>query len=133
MGSTAGIGVIILAGAVAVAIGCLIPVLLELRRTTQRLTAVLGIAEENLEPTLRELRGTLRNLDRITNDISAVTQDARGVSRSVRRVGRNVATLSGVVSVLAIALGVRVIGVKDGLGAGTTYLVRNLFRRGERT
>ncbi len=133
MGSPAGIGVLILAVAVAIAIGCLVPVLLELRRTTRRLTSVLRIAEENLEPALAELRGTLRNLDRITNDLGAVTEDARAVSGSVRKVGRNVATLSSLASAVALALGARAEGLKAGLGAGGIYLAKNFFGKGARS
>ena len=128
MASPAGISLIILAVAVAVGIGFLVPVLLELRRSVERLTSILRITEENLNPTLVELRATLRNVDRITNDLGTVTDDLRGVSGSIRRVGKNAAVLSGLVSVLGLGVGTKVAGWEAGIGTGLTYLARHLFK-----
>ena len=130
MGSQAGIWLIILTVAVAVGIGFLVPVLFELRRSAKRLTSVLTIAEQSLDPLLRDLNATVQKLDRVTSDIGAVTDDVRVFSGSIRRVGRSVEELSGVVSVASSGFGAALPAMKIGIGAGMTYLARNLFRKG---
>ncbi len=129
MGSQANLWLIILTVAVAVGIGFLVPVLIELRRSAKKLTTVLTIAEQSLDPLLRDLDATVQKLDRVTNDIGAVTDDVRAFSASMRRVGRNVGELSGLVSVASFGFGTVLPALKVGIGAGLTFLVRNLFRK----
>ena len=130
MGSQAGIWLIILTLAVAIGIGFLLPVLSELRRSAKRLTSVLTIAERSLDPLLRDLSATAVKLDRVTGDIGAVTDDVRVFSGSIRRVGREVGELSGLVSVAGLGFGAGLAAWRVGIGAGVTYLARNLLRRG---
>ena len=130
MGSQASIWLIILAVAVAVGIGFLVPVLFELRRSAKRLTSVLIIAEQSLDPLLRDLHATVRRVARVANDIGSVTDDVRAFSGSVRRVGRSVEKMSGLVSVASFGIGARLAALWVGTGAGLTYLARNLLRRG---
>lgn len=130
MGNDAGIWLIILTGAVAVGIGFLVPVLFELRRSAKRLTSVLTIAEQSLDPLVRDVDATVRGVARVANDIGSVTDDVRAFSGSVRRVGRNVENLSGLVSVVSFGIGARLAALWVGTGAGLTYLARNLLRRG---
>ena len=130
MGSQTGIWLIILTVAVAVGIGFLVPVLFELRRSAKRLTSVLTIAEQSLNPLLRDLNATVQNLDHVTSDIGAVTDDVRVFSGSIRRVGRSVEELSGLVSVASFGFGARLAALKVGIGTGLTYLARNLFTKG---
>ena len=126
MGSHEGIWLIILAVSIAVGIGFLVPVLLELRRSARRLTSVLAIAEQSLNPLLHDLSAAVKNLDRVTSDIGAVTDDVRVVSGSLRRVGRNVKELRNLVSVAGLALAALPVGI----GAGLAHLARKLFRKG---
>jgi uncharacterized protein YoxC len=130
MGSQAGIWLIILTVAVAVGIGFLVPVLFELRRSAKRLTSVLTIAEQSLDPLLRDLNATVQKLDRVTSDIGAVTDDVRVFSGSIRRVGRRVEEVSGLVSGASFGVGAGLSALQVGIGAGLTYLARNLFRKG---
>lgn len=129
MGSQASIWLIILAVAVAVGIGFLVPVLLELRRSAKRLTSVLEIAERSLHPLLRDLNATVQRLDRVTSDIGVVTDDVRVVSGSIRRVGKSVGELSGLVPVVGLGLGIAAgyAALRVGPGPGLTHLVENLF------
>jgi uncharacterized protein YoxC len=131
MGGQASLWLIILTVAVAVGIGFLIPVLLELHRSAQRLTSVLTITEQSLGPLLRDLDATVKKLDRITDDIGAVTDDVRVLSHSARRVGRSIESLSDLVSIASLGLGTRLAALKVGLWAGLKYLIRNLFRFGK--
>jgi hypothetical protein len=130
MGSQAGIWLIILTVAVAVGIGFLVPVLFELRRSAKRLTSVLTIAEQSLDPLLRDLDATVKRLNLVTSDIGAVTDDVRVFSGSIRRVGRRVEELSGLVSVGSSGFGAALPALQVGIGVGLTYLARNLFRKG---
>ncbi len=130
MGSQAGIWLIILTLAVAVGIGFLVPVLFELRRSAKRLTSVLTIAEQFLDPLLCDLNATVQKLDRVTSDIGAVTDDVRVFSGSIRRVGRRAEELSGLVSVASLGFGAALPALQVGIGAGLTHLARNLFRKG---
>ncbi|MGD1148840.1 MAG: DUF948 domain-containing protein [Thermoanaerobaculaceae bacterium] len=125
MGCQANIWLIILTVAVAVGISFLVPVLFELRRSAKRLTSVLAIAEQSLDPLLRDLSATLKNLDRVTSDIGAVTDDVRVVSGSIRRVGKNVKELRSLVSVAGLGLAALPVGI----GVGLTHLARKLFRK----
>lgn len=127
MFSPASFWLVVLAVAVAVAIGFLVPLLLELRRSAERLTSVLTITEESLTPMLHDLRNTIRHLDRVAGDMGHVTSDVREVTGSVRRVGTNLALLSGIGSALGSGFGARAAGLKAGIGTGVLYLVRNLF------
>jgi len=129
MTSTSNILVAVLAVAIAAGILFLIPVLLELRRTVRTLNSVLKITEESLAPTLRELRTTLENLDRITGDISTVTDDVRVFSGSLRQVGKDVKELSGMVGLLGGGIGAKMAGLRAGVGAGVSYLAKNLLRK----
>ena len=128
MGSQPGLWLIILTVAVAIGIGFLIPVLIELRRSARKLTSVLAITERSLDPLLRDLDATVQKLDRVAGDIGSVADDVRGFSGSIRRVGRNVEGLSGLVSVGRLGAGIPALRI--GIGVGLTYLARNLFRKG---
>lgn len=129
MGGQANIWLIILTVAVAVGIGFLVPVLFELRRSARRLTSVLTIAEQSLNPLLRDVDATVQKLDRVTSDIGAVTDDVRVFSGSIRRVGKSVENLSGLVSAASSGFGARLDALQAGIGAGLTHLARNLFRK----
>jgi uncharacterized protein YoxC len=133
MGSPANLWLIVLAVAVAVGIGFLVPLLVELRRSAKRLTSVLTISEESLPSLLRDMRITLHHMDRVAGDMEEVTGDVRGVTRSVRQVGTSLALVSGAVSVLGLGFGARAAGMKAGLGAGALYLAKHLFTKGART
>jgi hypothetical protein len=133
MGSQTSIWLIILTSAVAVGIGFLVPVLIELRRSAKRLTSVLTIAEQSLEPLLRDVRATVQKLDRVTGEIEAVTGDVRVVSSSIRRVGGSVMELSGLVSVASLGLGARLVALVVGVAVGLRYLTRHLLRKGSQS
>jgi uncharacterized protein YoxC len=130
MTSTSNILVTVLAVAIAAGVLFLIPVLLELRRAVRTLNSVLKITEESLAPTLRELRTTLENLDRITSDVSTVTDDVRVFSGSLRQVGKDVKELSSMVGLLGGGIGAKMAGLRAGVGAGVSYLAKNLLRKG---
>lgn len=130
MGSPANIWLVILAVAVAVGIGFLVPVLVELRRSARRLTSVLTIAEQSLNPLLRDLDATVQKLDRVTSNIGAVTDDVRVFSGSIRRVGRSVEELSSLASVAGLGFGSALPALTVGVKTGLTYLTKNLFRKG---
>ena len=130
MGGQANIWLVILAVAVAVGIGFLLPVLVELRRSASRLTSVLTIAEQSLNPLLRDLDATVKKLDRVTSDIGAVTDDVRVFSGSIRRVGRSVGALSSLASVAGLGFGSALPALTVGVKTGLTYLTKNLFRKG---
>jgi uncharacterized protein YoxC len=83
-----------------------------------------------LDPLLRDLNATVQKLDRITSDVGAVTDDVHVFSGSIRRVGGSVEELSGVVSVASSGFGAALPAMKIDIGAGVTYLARNLFRKG---
>ena len=126
---TSGTFVTVLAIAVSVGILFMIPVLLEMRRAVHTLNSILKVTEESLSPTLNELRKTLENLDRITTDISTVTDDARVFSGSIRQVGKDVRELSGLINVLGGGVGAKITGIRAGVGAGVSYLAKNLLRK----
>jgi hypothetical protein len=130
MGSPTGIWLIILTVAVAVGIGFLVPVLFEVHRSAKRLTSVLAIAEQSLDPLLRDVNATVLNLDRVTSDIGAATDDVRVFSGSFRRVGGSVEELSGLVSVASFGFGTGLAALRVGIGTGLTYLARNLLGKG---
>jgi uncharacterized protein YoxC len=129
MQSTSSALVTVLAVAVIAGVLFMIPVLLELRRAVRTLNSILKVTEESLAPTLHELRATLVNLDRITTDISTVTDDVRVFSGSIRQVGKDVRELSGLINVLGGGVGAKVAGLRAGVGAGVSYLAKNLLRK----
>ena len=130
MGSQQGVWLIILTVAFAIGIGFLVPVLFELHRSAKKLTSVLAVAAQSLEPLLNDLRATVQNLDGVTSNIGAVTDDVRVFSGSIRRVGRGVGQLTGLTSGATSGFGGGLSALQIGIGAGLTYLARNLFRRG---
>jgi hypothetical protein len=127
MGSPAGVWLIILAVAVAVGIGFLVPVLFELRRSATRLTSVLAIAEQSLPPLLHDLDTTVQRLALVTGNVGAVTDDVRVLSGSIRRVGRSVGELSRLGSVGGLGSSTRLAALQVGVGVGLIYLVKRLF------
>jgi hypothetical protein len=129
MGGQTGIWLIILTVVFAVGMGFLVPVLFELRRSAKRLTSVLTITDQSLGPLLGDLSATVHELDRVTSNIGAVTDDVRVFSGAIRRVGRSAEELSGLVSVASVGIGARLAALRVGIGAGLTYLARDLFRK----
>ena len=132
MGSQAGFWLIILTVAVAVGIGFSLPVLVELRRSAKRLTSVLTIAEQSLDPLLRDLNATVQRLDRVTGEIGAVADDVHALTGSVRRVGRSVGELSLVAPAAILGFGAGRAAQGAGIVTDLTYLARRLFRTREK-
>ena len=120
MGSQAGLWLVILTAAIAVGVAFLVPVVIELRRSAKRLTAVLTIAEHSLGPLLRDLDGAVQRLDRVTDNIGEVTDDVRMVSGSARRFGRTVGELGALVLVSGLGFGAARAAVRVAKRTGRT-------------
>ena len=106
--------------------------LIEMRRTTIALRQLIKRTEENLHPALSALRGVLEDIGKSTYDIAVLTRSLREVAETVTRVENAV---NGLYEYYKEGLGeaarANIAGLKAGVRAGMTTLLRDLNNRKE--
>ncbi|MEW6001343.1 MAG: DUF948 domain-containing protein [Nitrospirota bacterium] len=117
--------------AVLVAVGFLIPVLLELKKTARSTTIFLKTAEESLKPTMEELQQTLKSLRNITENINNITVDVKEFSGAVKEAGQNIKTLSLLIGSFTSAAAIKTSGLRVGIRTALQVLLSNLFSKKE--
>jgi uncharacterized protein YoxC len=115
-----------------VAVGFLIYVLLELRRSANALTEFLKTTENTLKPTMEELQQTLKSIRKVTDDINEITEDAKQITGSTREIGQNLKRVSGLLEEVSSEAIIKVSGLRVGIRTALEVLIKNLFlKKGE--
>lgn len=122
---------IIISLVLAVAVGFLIPVLVEMKATAKELIKLFKTNEETLNQTLDELRETLKSVRGVADDINGITSDARTFSRSIADIGHHVEEIGKSLDVLTSKASARVSGLKVGALTALDVLIHNLAKRGD--
>jgi len=78
---------------------------------------------------LEELQQTLKSLKGISDNLNDVTADMKTLSGSVRDVGLTIKHVSSVVEDVTSAVAAQACGVKAGIKTGLMVLLNNLFIR----
>jgi uncharacterized protein YoxC len=112
---------------VLVAVAVFILVMFEVRAAVRRLNEFLKTTENTLKPTLEELQLSLRSMRGVTDNITAVTDDVKVLTGSVRSVGENVRHVSEIVEEVTSFATVRVSGYRAALRAVIEVLVKGLI------
>ena len=107
----------------------LIPLLLELKKTV---ISVRNTTERNLNPALEELQLTLKSLRSISDNVNDITGDVKGVADSITEVSTKIFAVNRALDALGSAASVRVMSLKAGIAAASTYLLTNLMKKGDR-
>ncbi len=107
----------------------LIYVMVELRAAIRSLEGFLKTCDTCLKPALDELQLTLRSVRGVTDNVSGVTEDLRVLSASVRNVGENVKHVSDLVEGVTSSTTIKVSGLRAGLNAALDVLLKKLFSR----
>lgn len=123
------IAVLLAAVAFAVAVGFLVPTLLELRRAAKETSLFLKETRESLKTTLAETEESLKNLREITEAVNSVTRDARAFTSALYDAAENVRGLSGLAEELVSDVSARISGIKAGLGTALEVLIKNFFKK----
>ena len=107
----------------------LIPLLLELKKTV---ISLRNITENNLKPALDELQITLKSVRGITDNVNDITADVKEVSGSIAEVSARIHAVTGFIDTLGSSASVKAVSLKAGITAALTFLVNNLLRKGDR-
>jgi len=119
--------------AVLLAIGVLISVLIELRKTARSLRDFLRTQEDLLNTTLDELQQTLKSLRSVSNDVNEVTKDAKSFSKAVSDIGNNIQHASNILGDKTSLAFNKASGLKIGIRTAFAFLLNNLsFKKGGR-
>jgi len=125
------LGLIIVA--VLVAIGFLISVLIELRKTARSLRDFLRTQEDSLNTTLDELQQILKSLRSISNGVNEVTTDAKSFSKAVSGIGNNIQHASNILGDKTLLALIKASGLKVGIRTALAFLLNNLsLKKGRR-
>jgi uncharacterized protein YoxC len=115
-----------------VAVGFLIFVLLELRRSASALTEFLKTTENTIKPTMEELQQTLKSIRKVTDDINEITEDTKQITGITREIGQNLKRVSGLFEEISSEAVIKVSGLRVGIRTALEVLLKNLFlKKGE--
>jgi len=103
-------------------------VLLELRAGMAVMRESAKKTEDSLLPVLEELQLTMKSIRKVTDNIGAVTEDVQVFSGSVRQIGNSMRQVSQLVEDVSISSAVSIEGLKAGIKAACTVLLKNLFK-----
>ncbi|NOZ24861.1 MAG: DUF948 domain-containing protein [Nitrospirae bacterium] len=124
------IAFVTIAAAAVIALGFLIPALVELRKTMKRLNEFLDTAEKELPPAIDELKQTLENLRNITGDIQSVTGGVREIANALSDTADNVRSISGMLGRVGTETNAAIAGLKTGVKTAVAVFAKNLVRKG---
>jgi ABC-type transporter Mla subunit MlaD len=113
----------------AIAVGALVPTILELRRTSAQTTKFIGEMEQQLGATLKEAEETLRSIRAVTDDVGAVTGSARRLTESVSDTVLHVQHAAQGIDRTLLRAGSEVSALRAGIMAGLGALITNLLTR----
>jgi len=106
--------------------------MIEMRRTSIALRRFVKRSEEDLYSALTALRGILEDIEKSTYNVAALTRSFREVAEAVTKVEN---TVTGLYAYYKEGLGetarANVAGLKAGVKAGVTTLLKNLNNRKE--
>lgn len=107
----------------------LIPLLLELKKTV---ISLRNTTEKGLNPALDELQITLKSLRNITDNVGDITEDVKGVTGSITAISSKIHIANRLIDTAGSSASIRAASLKAGITAALTYLLTNLFRKGDR-
>lgn len=123
--------VIILLILSGLAMGALIVLILDVRKSLKRLDDFMGKTEEALIPTMNELRATLSNVKEITEEVNGMTADIRKVTSSVSQISGEIGQIAGLLEAVSVKTRANIGGIRAGLQAAFWVLKKNLFGKGD--
>lgn len=123
------ISVAVMAVTLVVLAVCLIPTLLEMRKTAVATREFLATAESELKPVIRELRETLADIKLLTQGAADKVEDVQIFMEAVGDTGRNLRTINTVVSAAAGLLGSSSVWLTGAKVAGR-FILDRISRKG---
>jgi predicted PurR-regulated permease PerM len=115
--------------AVLAAVGFLISVLIELRKTAKSLIDFLRNQEDLLNTTLSELQQTLKSLRDVSNDVNEIMVDAKSFSNAVSNIGDNIKHASNLIENTRSLAFIKASGLRVGIKTAFTFLLKNLLSK----
>jgi len=109
--------------------GFLVPLLIELKRTTAQARQFLERTETQLNATLSEMDDTLKSLRGITDTVNNVTDDIGTLSSSLAEVGVNVRDLFDTVNETVTRLSGNLSGIRAGIRAAVDIIATKLLTK----
>jgi uncharacterized protein YoxC len=105
--------------------GFLIPLLLELKKTIVSL-------RNNTEKNREELEFTLKSVRGITDNVNDITEDVKEFVGSVTEVGKKIRAVNMLIDTAGSSASVKAMSLKAGITAAVTFLITNLLKKGDR-
>lgn len=109
------------------AVGIFILTMIELRSAARTLSEFVRTTENSLKPALDELQLTLRSMRGVTDNVTTVTDDVRMFSSSVREIGENIKNTSELIEDVISSSTVKVSGLRAGIRAALEVILKSLF------
>jgi uncharacterized protein YoxC len=106
----------------------LVPMVVELRRALILLSKYM---DDGLKPALQELQETLKSLRGVSDDVGGITSDVREVSKSLAGMAHTVSAVNAMLGAVGSSASARAAGLRAGIGAAIGYLAKNLIRKGD--
>lgn len=121
---------IIISVILAVAVGFMIPVLIELKMTAKETTQFLKRNEAAFNEIVADLGDTLKSIRGVSDNIKGVTEDAKTFTGSVAGASEDLKGLTASLEELTTQAAARVSGLRAGLITAVDVLLHNLLRKG---
>jgi len=114
----------------SIAIGVLIYVLLELRKSLKQTNEFLARTEEAVLPAIEELQAALKNVKEITDEVNGMTRDIRQVTTAVGRIGDQAGDLADIITDANVKIKANIGGIRAGFQTAFGVLKENFLRKG---
>ncbi|MFC1549337.1 DUF948 domain-containing protein [Nitrospirota bacterium] len=112
----------------ALGLGFLIPVLIELKRTIAKANEFMEVTEKDLSSSLREIEDTLKSIRGITDKVNEVTGDVTSFSDGLRGAAHDIKETTRHIEKLTLRLSRHFSGVKAAISAVLGVIINNLKR-----
>ena len=123
------IAVAVMAVTLVVLAACLIPTLLEMRKTAVATREFLSMAESELKPVVRDLRETLADIKLLTQGAADKVEDVQIFMEAVGDTGRNLRTINTVMGTVAGLFGSSSVWLTGARVAGR-FILERISRKG---
>ena len=120
------IAVIVICVLLALLVGFLIPVIIELRRTIAQANEFLQGTEKELTATLKEVDETLKSVRGITDSVNKVTSDVTSVTDGFRNVAHDLRVTTSNIEDLTRKLAGHFSGMKAAFSAVAGVLINRI-------
>lgn len=130
------LGCFILSLAVLVAVGFIIYLLLEIRKTAasfqenlKNINNSVKNIEENMKPVIEEVGQALKSIRNVSEDVETVTGNVRNFSTAIYDITVNLRALSSIINDLRDSVSLRATALNIGVKTALNVLVKELTKR----